>query len=79
MKKLLFAFPLIFVFISCGASDKKSDRTMEKGESYSVSHGDKIIQETNNTLIEITHINKASTSAVSLIRGKAIITHPKQK
>jgi len=79
MKKLFFTLSLIFLFVGCGTSEKHRDRKMKKGESYSVSKGDKIIQESNNTLIKITHINKESTSAVALISGKATITHPKQK
>ena len=81
MKKLLFILPSLFLFMGCGTSDDDTprDRSMNIGESYSVSTGDKIIKSTEDTHIRITHIDGESTSSVELIDGNATITHPEQK
>lgn len=78
MKKILCTTPIILLLVSCGASDNK-DRIMEKGEKYSVSHGDKVIKKSEDTLIQITHKDGKSTSTIELLDGNATITHPKQK
>jgi len=48
---------------------------MEKGKSYSVSHGDKIIKSSQNTHIKVTHIDGKLKSIAELIDGNATITH----
>lgn len=82
MKKILnilITSTSIFVFVGCGVSEKPRNRIMEKGESYSVSSGDKIIKSSENTLIRVTHKDGKSSSKVELLDGNATITHPEKK
>jgi hypothetical protein len=79
IKQILIMSTLSLVLINCGGSDGTKDRIMETGELYSVSKGDVIVKTSGEASVKITHVSGKSSSTVSLVDGKATITHPKEK
>jgi len=70
----IFTLSITLLFLTgCGVS--KSDRKMDVSEQYTVSSGDKIIRNTENTLLKITHLSGAKKSTVELLEGDATIIY----
>jgi len=73
MNKIFTLSASLFFLISCGGS--KSDRNMELSEQYTVSSGDKVMRDGENTLLKITHVSGEKKSTIELLEGNATIIY----
>lgn len=75
MKQIVLFSTIAVLLANCGGSSGSGskDRVMETSQSYSVSPGDKVIKTSQNTKIQITHVDGKEDSTVELIEGNATI------
>ena len=79
LQKTLYISIFTLLLIGCGKNDSNKDRIMEIGESYTVSKGDVVIKNSEDTLVKIIHTDGKKSSSIFLLEGNATITHPKKQ
>ena len=77
MKQILIFITSMIFLVGCGgdsgSSTPTADVDMVTLETYTVYPGNKVIKNTDDTLVQITHVDGQDTSTILLVEGNATI------